>query len=211
MNDDLPRWAWSPGSTKITVDFRNMPREPRNPAAESATLGALMLSSHCVARLLPVLQPDHFTSRPHQDTFKAIEAIHDAGKPVDPLLVNDELRRQGRISWGELKASVFIHACLEATYLPGHGVSYAALVIESAARRRILQAGIRIAQASARGAGNLPDLMRFVAAEVKDSAECVASLGTIEAATRAPVPTGTLVEDFRRQPQACARSVDICE
>src|SRR5205085_1592907 len=142
-------------SSPATVDFSNLPNEPRNPAAESATLGALMLSPSCVDQLLPVLRVDHFSSRPHQDTLAAINAVHAAGKPVDPLLVNDELRKQGRITWGEVKAPVFIHACLEATYFPGHGASYAATVIECAARRRILQAGVRIAQAAARGMAEL--------------------------------------------------------
>jgi replicative DNA helicase len=211
MSDDLPRWAWSPGSATITVDFRNLPNEPRTPAAESATLGALMLSSQCASRLIPILKPDHFTSRPHQDTFRAIDAVNAEGKPVDPLLVNDELRKQGRICWGELKASVFIHACLEATYLPGHGVSYAALVIECAAQRRVLQAGVRIAQAAARRTGDLPDLMKFVAAEVRDTADCVSSLGSIDGAVRAPVRLGTLLDDFRRQPEAIAPAIDISE
>jgi len=170
-----------------------------------------MLSPQCASRLMPILQADHFTSRPHQDTFKAIEAVHAAGKPVDPLLVNDQLRRQGRICWGELKASVFLHACLEATYLPGHGVSYAALVIECAAQRRVLQAGIRIAQAAARRTGDLPDLMKFVATEIRDAADCVSSLGSIDVAVRAPVRLGTLLEDFRRQPEAIAQSIDVSE
>lgn len=198
-NEDVRRLAWAAPSSPATIDFSTLPEEPSNPSAESATLGALMLSPRCVDQLLPVLRVDHFTSRPHQDTFAAIEAVHAAGKPVDPLLVNDELRKQGRISWGEVKASVFVHACLEATYFPGHGTSYAATVLEFAARRRILQAGVRIAQAAARGVAELPDLMRLVAGEVNETVDRVTLHEALVAAHRTPVRVGTVIDGLRAQ------------
>jgi replicative DNA helicase len=207
-DQDVRQLAWAGLSSPAAVDFSHLPNEPRNPSAESATLGALMLSPRCVDQLLPVLRVDHFTSRPHQDTFAAIEAVHAAGKPVDPLLVNDELRKQGRISWGEVKVSVFVHACLEATYFPGHGTSYAAAVIECAARRRILQAGVRIAQAAARGATELPDLMRLVAGEVRDTVDRVAVHETLVAAHKTPVPVGTVIDGLRKQLEPAPASLD---
>ena len=196
-DEEVRQLAWSGPSAPATVDFRSLPAEPRNPAAESATLGALMLSKRCADDLLPILETEHFTSRPHQETLDAIRAVHASGRPVDPLLVHDQLRRQGRLAWGNVKAAPFIHACLEATYFPGHGDSYASAVIECAVRRRVLQAGIRIAQAAARGTGELPELMRLVSSEVHKVADQVALHEEIGKPAHAPVRVGTVMATLR--------------
>lgn len=198
-DEDVRRLALAEPSAPGTVDFRNLPTEPRDPAAESATLGALMLSKACADALLPVLRSEHFTSRPHQDTLEAIRAVHASGRPVDPILVHDQLRRHGRIAWGNSKAATFIHACLEATYLPGHGRSYAALVLECAARRRVLQAGVRIAQVAATGARELSDVMSFVAAEVHQLADCVSVHTALSVPSEGPVRIGAVIDELRRK------------
>jgi replicative DNA helicase len=194
-DQDARRLAFAGPSSPATVDFRSIPNEPRNPAAESATLGALMLSKACADALLPALQAEHFTSRPHQDTLEAIRAVHISGRPVDPILVHDQLRRGGRVAWGNIKATTFVHACLEATYFPGHGASYAATVIECAARRRVLQAGIRITQAAARGAGDLPDLMRLVASELHAVADEVTAHEQVRVSPRQPMPLAAAIAE----------------
>jgi replicative DNA helicase len=194
-DEEVRRFAFAGPSSPAAVDFRNLPNEPRNPAAESATLGALMLSKACADALLPVLQTEHFTSRPHQDTLEAIRAVHASGRPVDPILVNDQLRRAGRVAWGSVKAATFIHACMEATYFPGHGSSYAATVIECAARRRVLQAGIRIAQAAARGTGELPDLMRLVASEIHAVADEVTAHEGVRRPQRQPIRLAAAINE----------------
>jgi replicative DNA helicase len=194
-DEEVRRFAFAGPSSPATVDFRNLPNEPRNPAAESATLGALMLSKACADALLPVLQTEHFTSRPHQDTLEAIRAVHASGRPVDPILVNDQLRRAGRLAWGNVKAATFIHTCMEATYFPGHGSSYAATVIECATRRRVLKAGIRIAQAAARGTGELPDLMRLVASEIHAVADEVAAHEGVRTPQRQPIRLAAAVDE----------------
>jgi len=194
-DEDVRQLAWSGLSSPATVDFNSLPHEPRNPAAESATLGALMLSKRCADALLPALRSDHFTSRPHQDTLEAIRSVHASGRPVDPLLVHDQLRRHGRLAWGNIKAATFIHACLEATYFPGHGDSYAAAVVECAARRRVLQAGIRIAQAASRGTGELPDLMRLVASELHAVGDEVTVHEQLRVQRRRPIPLAEAIEE----------------
>lgn len=173
VSEDVRRLAWAEPATRITVDFRNLPKEPRNPAAESALLGALMLSKRCLDELLPVLRTEHFTSRRHQDIFHAIRELHRTARPVDPVLVNDELRRRGISGWGHVSAPLVVHACLEATYFPGHGDSYATIVLDNALRRRIVQAGVRIAQFAASGLGDGGDLLEKAKAELAISTPSV--------------------------------------
>jgi replicative DNA helicase len=153
-----------------------------------------MLSKRCADELLPILETGHFTSRPHQDTLEAIRTVYESQRPVDPLLVHDQLRRQGRLAWGHVKAATFIHACVEATYFPGHGDTYAACVLECAARRRVLQAGIRIAQFASRGTGELSDLMRLVASELHAVGDEITVHEQVRA-RRPPVPLAAAIEE----------------
>jgi replicative DNA helicase len=207
-DEDIRHLAWSAPTSPATVDFNALPHEPRNPAAESATLGALMLSKRCADALLPVLRTEHFTSQPHQETLEAIRAVQLSGRPVDPLLVHDQLRRQGRLAWGNIKAATFVHACMEATYFPGHGESYASAVIECAARRRVLQAGIRIAQAAAHGTGELPELMRLVATELHGVADEATAHDQVARSRSRLVPLGDAVEEVRQKVELNRRTQD---
>jgi len=56
--------------------------------------------------------------------------------PVDPLTVHAELRRRGRLVFGERKAAVVLHDLLAATPTVANAGYYAAIVAEAAARRR---------------------------------------------------------------------------
>jgi replicative DNA helicase len=170
----------------MTVDFANLPDQPRFPAAESAVLGALMLSASSADKLLPILREEHFTSAPHRDTLAAVRALWERQEPIDPVLVHDQLRKDGHVTWGETKAALFIHQCVEATYFPGNGTSYATTVLEYAARRRTVEAGIRIAQAAAQGRAEPADLIKLIAQEVHDIAERTEVCEAVRATAIAP-------------------------
>jgi hypothetical protein len=68
-------------------------------------------------------------------------------------------------------------------------------VIDCAARRKVLQAGIRIAQAAARGAGDLPDLMHLVAAELHAVADEVTAHEQVRVSRRQPIPLSAAIEE----------------
>jgi hypothetical protein len=69
----------------------------------------------------------------------------------DPLLVASDLHSRGITRSGHIATPVFLQACLEATYFPGHGDAYAAMVLDNALRRRTVQAGVRITQLATSG------------------------------------------------------------
>lgn len=193
------RSAWNGPPASMTVDFARLPEEPNFPAAETAVLGAVMLSPAAAAKLLPVLRSEHFTSQPHRDTLAAVHRLWERKQPIDPVLVHDQLRKDGHLTWGETKAALFIERCLEATYFPGNGTSYAMTVLEYAARRRAVQAGVRIAQAAARGSLELPELMKFVTTELRDLADAALAHQALAAPAMTPAPLGIVLGSVREE------------
>ncbi len=139
---------------------------PQDLPAEQAVLGAILLSAEVARELLPRLRAEQFYRPVHGELLGVMQHVHEHGEPVDPLTVHAELRRRGRLVFGERKAAVVLHDLLAATPTVGNAGYYAAIVAESAARRRALEAGVRLAQLAGAGRGDLDELMSFAVREL---------------------------------------------
>ena len=133
--------------------------QPADEPAEQAVLGAILLSPDAARNLLPRLRPEQFYRPAHGELLRVMQHLHGRGAPVDPLTVHAELRRRGRVQFGERKAAVVLHDLLAATPAVAHARYYAGIVAEAAARRRAVEAGVRLAQIAASGHGDLEALM----------------------------------------------------
>ena len=145
------------------------PPLPQDIDAERAVLGAILLNPAVAAQLLPLLRPGHFYRPWHGQLLAAAQALHTAGHPVDPVTVHAELRRRGQRGETGRSSGVLIHHLLAAVPVTASGPHYARIVVEHAARRRLVQAGIKLvqlAQNPAGGHGDLDAVMREVVHEV---------------------------------------------
>ncbi len=132
---------------------------PADEPAEQAVLGAILLSPDVAGNLLPRLRPEQFHRPAHGELLGVMQHLHERGEPVDPLTVHAELRRRGRLQFGERKAAVVLHDLLAVTPTVANARYYAGIVAETAARRRAVEAGVRLAQVAAAGHGDLDQLM----------------------------------------------------
>lgn len=109
---------------------------PHSIEAEQAVIGGLLLdddSSERVQKVLAMLKPDSFYSRPHKILFEEITRMHREQKPVDGLTLFDELERKS------LTASVggfaYIAEIAKNTPSAANIVAYAMQVRETAMER----------------------------------------------------------------------------
>ena len=109
---------------------------PHSIEAEQAVIGGLLLdddSSERVRKVLAMLKPDSFYSRPHKIIFEEITRMHREQKPVDGLTLFDELERKS------LTASVggfaYIAEIAKNTPSAANIVAYAMQVRETAMER----------------------------------------------------------------------------
>jgi replicative DNA helicase len=160
---DTQRGAGAPAPP---MPWRTLPAEPDNIFAERAALGAILLSPRVAAQALPLLRAEHFTHPWHRHLLDALRAVHQNTKPLDAITAHAELRRRGVTRYAERDTGVLLANLIEATPTAGSGMYYVAIVLEYAARRRLVQAAVRLAQAAGDGHGDLDQVMRVVTHEI---------------------------------------------
>ncbi len=68
---------------------------PHSADAERAILGAIILDNGFVNQAIELLRPDDFYIRAHQFVFRAMIALSERGSEINPILLGEELRREG--------------------------------------------------------------------------------------------------------------------
>ena len=64
---------------------------PSNNEAEQSVLGAVLLDSECLNRILDIVRPEYFYNENHREIFSAMHRLFRAGSPVDIITVLNEL------------------------------------------------------------------------------------------------------------------------
>jgi replicative DNA helicase len=68
---------------------------PHSADAERAILGAILLDNSFVNQAIELLRPDDFYVRAHQHVFRAMINLSERGSEINPILLGEELRREG--------------------------------------------------------------------------------------------------------------------
>jgi replicative DNA helicase len=68
---------------------------PHSAEAERAILGAIVLDNSFVNQAIELLRPDDFYVRAHQFVFRAMISLSERGSEINPILLGEELRREG--------------------------------------------------------------------------------------------------------------------
>ncbi len=67
---------------------------PQNIEAEQGVLGGILLDNDVLHEVAPLLKPEDFYRDNHQVIYRAIRDLYDVGKPVDVIILAEELRRR---------------------------------------------------------------------------------------------------------------------
>jgi replicative DNA helicase len=70
---------------------------PQATDLEEAVLGAMLLEKHAPEKVLDIIKAETFYMDGHQEIFKAIKTLYEAGNPVDILTVTEELKKQSKL------------------------------------------------------------------------------------------------------------------
>jgi hypothetical protein len=112
---------------------------PHSAESERAILGAIIVDNNLVNQAIKLLRPDDFYQRAHQLVFRAMIALSERGSEINPILLGEELRREG---WPESTGGIAFIS--ELTYGLPHFTKlnfYAKIVLEKSALRRLVHLG----------------------------------------------------------------------
>ncbi|MFC5664098.1 DUF3987 domain-containing protein [Kitasatospora misakiensis] len=116
---------------------------PNDLQAEQAVLGALMLNPAVLGDVAAVMDAGDYYRPAHETIHRA---IMDLGEAADPITVTDALRRSGDLA--RVGGGAYVSGLVSATPTAANAEYYAAIVRETAKRRRLIEAGTRLVQAA---------------------------------------------------------------
>jgi replicative DNA helicase len=123
----------------VSDGFR-MPAQ--NLEAERSVLGSMVRDNLCIADVLQVLREDDFYTDAHRKVFAAAVALWDAGGPVDPVTLAEELKRRGHLE--DVGHAPYLAQLWDAAPTAANVLYYAAIVRDKALVRGLIHASTEI-------------------------------------------------------------------
>ncbi len=119
---------------------------PNSPEAERAVIGACLVSREALGTAIEILRPDDFYSTNCRDIYETLSAMYLADKPADIVTVSEELQARG--IFGRLGGQPFLAELTGGVATTSNIETHAGIVRNYAVRRRLRDAGRRIAELS---------------------------------------------------------------
>ena len=117
---------------------------PHNVEAEEALIGSLLIDGECIARIAPLLQSGDFYRERNQLCYDAALALSNRNQAVDQTTLASELARTERLEL--VGGMAYLSHLVSITPTSVHAEDYAEIVSRTAAMRKLIAAGSRIAE-----------------------------------------------------------------
>ena len=105
--------------------------------AERAVIGSMLIDASCVKDLMKCLEGEDFFIQTNQDIFETVRRMYVAAKPIDGVMVADELERAGKYT---SETRNYLVQCMDITPTSANAMEYAQIVRKKAEKRRFTQA-----------------------------------------------------------------------
>ena len=117
---------------------------PYDHNAEAAVLGGLLIDGEALHRVLPLIKPEDFHRARHRFCYEACIALFGQQDAIDPITVARELDRQDRLE--QVGGPAYLGQLISSTPTSVNVEYYAGIVADTAVKRRLIDAGNRIAE-----------------------------------------------------------------
>lgn len=116
---------------------------PHSIEAERFFLGALLLDSEAIIKVVDLLEPEDFYLHAHQDIYRSIISLYERNIPIDLVTIKEDLK--GRDQLDQVGGIPYLTNLLEAIPTSANARAHARLVREKSLARRLITAGAQIA------------------------------------------------------------------
>ena len=151
---------------------------PQNLEAERGVLGSILLDNEVLHDVIPLLSPDDFYRDAHQAIYKVVRALYDEGKPVDTLLLAEELVR--REQYERLGGDELLEGIVNSVPHAANATYYAAIVREKSVLRQLIGGAHEILKDSYDSIKSADEVLQTAERQVFRIAEEQASGETVE-------------------------------
>lgn len=133
--------------------------------AEQSVLGGMMLSTAAVDDVMDSLTPGDFYQPKHELIAKAIGGLQSRNEPIDAITVAEELRRTEKLD--RAGGAAYMHELTAIVPTAANAGYYARTIRALASKRRLVEAGIRIAAMGNASEGEVEDLVDSARTELE--------------------------------------------
>ncbi len=119
---------------------------PQDLGAEQGVLGSILLDNEVLHEIIPIVKVEDFYRDAHQIIYRAIRTLYDLGKPVDWIILEDQLRRTEEIE--KIGGADAIHQIIGSVPHSANARYYARVVREKAIARELIEASNEILRES---------------------------------------------------------------
>ena len=126
--------------TSIARQFEKLP--PHSIEAEMCLLASMMLDKDMVGHVVQIVDRESFYQADHQIIFDILIKLYEQNRPIDAVIVREELRKRGL--YEEVGGDAYMGAILNKVPSAAHGVHYGTIVREKAMLRQLIAASNEI-------------------------------------------------------------------
>lgn len=130
---------------------------PHDSEAEKAVLGAVFLDPEAIIDASDVLQPDDFYEHANRIVFQAMLNISDREEVIDPITLQDELKKNNQVD--DIGGIAYVTELSMATPTAVHVTYYAKIVKRKAILRNLIATSQRIIQNALEGSDDVTDIL----------------------------------------------------
>lgn len=130
---------------------------PHDSEAEKAVLGAVFLDPEAIIDASYVLQPDDFYEHANRIVFQAMLNISDREEVIDPVTLQDELKKNNQVD--DIGGIAYVTELSMATPTAAHVTYYAKIVKRKAILRNLISTSQRIIQNAIEGSDDVTDIL----------------------------------------------------
>ncbi|MBI5368863.1 MAG: replicative DNA helicase [Planctomycetes bacterium] len=130
---------------------------PQNVEAEVSLLGSILLDNRAMDEVVQIIDPESFYRPAHRDIFDVILALHDQRKPIDIVILRDELQRRGALE--RVGGLEYLATLTEAVPSAANAEYYAKIVKEKATLRGLIGVCHTILKEATEARGETGDLL----------------------------------------------------
>ena len=120
----------------IARQFDRLP--PHSIDAEQCLLASMMLDKEMIGMAVQIIDRDSYFQADHQIIFDVLVKLYDQNRPVDAIIVRDELAKRQLLE--EVGGSAYLGEILNKVPSAAHGEHYAKIVREKALLRQLIAA-----------------------------------------------------------------------
>lgn len=130
---------------------------PHDSDAEKAVLGAVFLNPEAINEASDIVQPDDFYERANRLVFQAMINIADRGAEIDPITLQDELKKNNQLE--DIGGIAYVSELTLATPTAVHITYYAKIVKRQAILRNLVTTSQKIIQNAISGSDDVTDIL----------------------------------------------------